>query len=100
MNKDEALRLLNGHNLTSFQLDVLVATAKIPKGEVRSYKQVARMSGHPGAYRAVGTALRLNPVPIKIPCHRVIKSSGDLGSYAGRPNSRRKERLLRMEGAV
>lgn len=65
-----------------FQQDVLNATARIPVGETRPYGWVARESDHPGAVRAVGTALGRNPIPLIIPCHRVVRSDGSLGNYA------------------
>jgi O-6-methylguanine DNA methyltransferase len=65
-----------------FERAVLAATATIPYGEVRSYKWLAEQVGRPGASRAVGNALHNNPVPIIIPCHRIVKSDGSLGGYA------------------
>jgi len=90
-------RKLELKGMTDFQIKVLEATSKIPKGQVRTYKQIAVAAGSPRAYRAVGTALRKNPFPIAIPCHRVIKSSGELGKYSGKA-SKRKEVLLKSEG--
>ena len=83
--------------LTAFQQRVLAKVREIPRGEVRPYTWVAREIGFPGAVRAVGTALRNNPTPLLIPCHRVIRSAGSLGEYAaGGPAV--KERLLTFEG--
>ncbi|MEM0154951.1 MAG: MGMT family protein [Methanothrix sp.] len=82
---------------TSFQIKVLEETSKIPKGQVRTYKDIAKAAGSPKAYRAVGTVLKNNPFPITIPCHRVIKSSGELGMYSGK-SGKRKEELLNKEG--
>ena len=82
--------------LTEFQQHVLAVTASIPPGEVRPYGWVAREMGNDGAVRAVGTALAKNPVPIAIPCHRVVKSDGSIGNYAfGAPM---KHSLLEHEG--
>ncbi len=82
--------------LTDFQRQVLEVTATIPPGEVRPYGWVAREMGNEGAVRAVGTALARNPVPIAIPCHRVVKSDGAIGNYAfGAPM---KHSLLEHEG--
>lgn len=82
--------------LTSFQREVLHITASIPPGEVRPYGWVAREMGNEGAVRAVGSALARNPVPIAIPCHRVVKSDGAIGNYAfGAPM---KQSLLEHEG--
>ena len=63
-----------------FKEKVLEVVAGIPKGETRSYKEVARLAGRPGAYRAVGNILNKNYNP-NIPCHRVIRSDGKLGGY-------------------
>jgi O-6-methylguanine DNA methyltransferase len=82
--------------LTDFERAVLMKTLEIPRGEVRTYGWVAREIGRPGAVRAVGTALRRNPVPILIPCHRVIRSDG-LGNYAG-GSPERKRAILSFEG--
>lgn len=82
--------------LTSFQREVLEVTAQIPPGEVRPYNWVAREMGSPGAVRAVGSALARNPVPIVVPCHRVVKSDGSVGNYAFGPKM--KEDLLAHEG--
>jgi O-6-methylguanine DNA methyltransferase len=82
--------------LTSFQRHVLEVTASIPPGEVRPYGWVAREMGNEGAVRAVGTALGRNPVPIAIPCHRVVRSDGAIGNYAF--GSRMKRSLLEHEG--
>ncbi len=98
-NKDLVERL-EKYNLTDFQKKVLYATMEIKKGEVKTYKQIAERIGHRKAYRAVGTALKLNPIPIEIPCHRVIKSSGELGNYSGTGGPKRKMQLLKSEGAL
>src|SRR5437016_10806646 len=82
--------------LTDFERAVLMKTLEIPRGEVRTYAWVAREIGHPRAVRAVGTALRRNPVPILIPCHRVVRSDG-LGNYAG-GSPERKRAILSFEG--
>jgi O-6-methylguanine DNA methyltransferase len=83
--------------LTDFERSVLMKTLEIPRGEVRTYAWVAREIGRPRAVRAVGSALRRNPVPILIPCHRVIRSDG-LGNYAG-GSPERKRAILSFEGA-
>jgi O-6-methylguanine DNA methyltransferase len=83
--------------LTPFQQRVLAKVREIPRGEVRPYTWVAREVGSPGAVRAVGTALGKNPIPLLIPCHRVVRSEGTLGAYsAGGPAL--KERILALEG--
>ena len=68
---------------TEFLQKVWKALEKIPYGETRSYKEIAEQINHPKAYRAVGMANNKNPIPIIIPCHRVISSSGTLTGYAG-----------------
>lgn len=68
---------------TSFQLKVLSALTRIPYGETCSYAELARAIGHPKAARAVGAANGRNPLPIIIPCHRVIGSTGDLVGFGG-----------------
>ncbi|MFQ5903668.1 MAG: methylated-DNA--[protein]-cysteine S-methyltransferase [Candidatus Binatia bacterium] len=81
--------------LPPFTRSVLRITAKIPYGEVRSYRWVAERLGKPRATRAVGNALARNPIPIIIPCHRVVRSDGTLGGYALGLNWKR--RLLELE---
>lgn len=68
--------------LTEFERAVLLKALEIPRGQVRPYAWVAREIGHPKAVRAVGTALAHNPIPLFIPCHRVIRSDGTLGRYS------------------
>jgi O-6-methylguanine DNA methyltransferase len=80
---------------TPFQLSVWNALLDIPYGEVRSYGDIARAIDRPSAVRAVGAANGANPVPIIVPCHRVIGSSGKLVGYGGGVDI--KERLLRLE---
>lgn len=83
--------------LSEFERAVLLKALEIPRGEVRPYAWVAREIGHPKAVRAVGSALGHNPVPLLIPCHRVVQSSGKLGHYSlgGDENKRR---ILAAEG--
>jgi O-6-methylguanine DNA methyltransferase len=69
-------------SVTEFERAVLLKAREIPKGEVRTYAWVAAQIGHPAAVRAVGSALRKNPVPLLIPCHRVVRSDGQIGQYA------------------
>ncbi len=85
--------------LTKFQWQVLKAAARIPLGETRSYKWVATQIGKPKAVRAVGQALKKNPYPLIIPCHRVIKEDGSSGGYMGR-NFGRKLKLLELEQRI
>lgn len=81
-----------------FQAKVLEATRRIPFGEVCSYATLAARIGHPGAARAVGNALATNPVPLIVPCHRVVRGDGTWGPYG--LGARWKTELLRLEGAV
>jgi methylated-DNA-[protein]-cysteine S-methyltransferase len=85
--------------LTKFQWKVLSVTASIPLGETRSYKWVAGKVGSPKAVRAVGQALKRNPYPVIIPCHRVIRQDGSLGGYAG-GSGEEKAKLLEMERQI
>ena len=80
---------------TAFQLSVWRAIAEVPYGETRSYAELARRVKRPSAYRAVGAANGANPVPVIIPCHRVIASDGKLGGYGGGLETKR--RLLAFE---
>ena len=77
---------------------VLRATARIPFGAVSTYREVAAEAGSPNAYRAAGNALGSNPVPIVVPCHRVLHAGGGLGGYTG--GLERKRYLLRLEGVL
>ena len=86
---------LNG---TNFQIKVWNAISKIPKGKVRTYGELARSIRKPKASRAVANACGKNPFPIKIPCHRVIRSDGRLGGYSGKGGIKTKRKLLRSEG--
>ncbi|HTU14802.1 MAG TPA: methylated-DNA--[protein]-cysteine S-methyltransferase [Solirubrobacterales bacterium] len=81
-----------------FHREVLKATATIPYGETRSYGEVAEMAGTPGAARAAGTALSVNPIALIVPCHRVIKSDGTIGGYGGGLQGQNlKRKLLNLE---
>ena len=77
---------------------VLRQTARIPYGKVSTYRDIAAAAGNPRASRAAGNALGANPIPIVVPCHRVLRTGGALGGYGGGPEV--KEFLLKLEGAV
>jgi len=81
----------------NFQEKVYNLTKKIPKGRVTTYKEIARKL-KTKAYRAVGNALRKNPHAPNVPCHRVINSDGNVGSYKGKSNSKEKIKILKKEG--
>jgi methylated-DNA-[protein]-cysteine S-methyltransferase len=81
---------------TAFQKDVWLALAEIPYGKTISYAELASMVGRPSAFRAVGQANGANPIPIVLPCHRVIASGGGIGGYGG--GLEMKRRLLALEG--
>ena len=85
-------------HLTPFQQRVLQETRRVPRGQVRTYMQIATRLGQPKAVRAVGQALRRNPIPIVVPCHRVVASDGTLGGYGGKMRDARKLSLLKLEG--
>jgi O-6-methylguanine DNA methyltransferase len=84
-------------SVTEFERAVLLKAREIPRGEVRTYGWIAAQIGHPRAVRAVGSALRKNPVPVLIPCHRVVRGDGYIGNYAlgGAANKRA---ILAAEG--
>ena len=85
---------------TPFQCEDLQAVFRIPYGETRTYADIAREIDRPHAYRAVGAANAMNPMPLVIPCHRVIGMDGKLHGYGGGEGLKTKEWLLKMEGAV
>jgi methylated-DNA-[protein]-cysteine S-methyltransferase len=72
-----------------FSRRVLRATAKVPFGEVITYTDAAKRAGSPRAFRAAGSALGSNPIPIVVPCHRVVRAGGDIGNYGGGPELKR-----------
>ncbi len=82
--------------MSSFAREILEACAQIPYGETVSYSELARRAGKKGAARAAGQALAANPVPILVPCHRVVGADGSLGGFSG--GLAMKRRLLELEG--
>jgi len=84
---------------TDFEWMVYAAALSIPLGKTRSYQWIAKKIGRPQSARAVGQALRKNPYPLLIPCHRVIKADGSLGAYAGKYDNKKKQ-LLALEGEI
>ena len=85
---------------TDFQIMVWKEIKKIPKGKVRTYKEIAVAISRPKASRAVANACGKNPFPSKIPCHRVIGSNGYIGGYSGEGGIKKKIELLKLEKAL
>ncbi len=88
---------LDTRHMTGFQRRACAALLEIPRGQVKSYAHLADALGMPDAPRAAGTACARNPLPVIVPCHRVVRSSGSLGGFAGGPELKR--RMLELEGA-
>jgi len=89
---------LDFSGVPAFTRAVLLATAEVPYGHLATYRDIAQRVGRPGATRAVGNALGRNPIPIIVPCHRIVRSDSSLGGYAG--GIEIKQRLLAHEGAT
>jgi len=85
---------------TNFQIKVWNYLKTIPKGQIRTYSQVAKAINKPKAIRAVANAIGKNPHAPKIPCHRVIRSDGCLGGYSGKGGINTKRKLLKLEGIL
>ncbi|AUG54661.1 methylated-DNA--[protein]-cysteine S-methyltransferase [Thalassospira marina] len=83
---------------TPFQAAVWAAMCEIPLGQTATYQDLARAAGSPKGFRAVGMACGKNPIPILIPCHRVLASGGKPGGYSGDGGLETKEMLLKLEG--
>jgi O-6-methylguanine DNA methyltransferase len=86
------------HGLTAFETAVYTALAAVPWGAVLSYRELAAAAGRPNAYRAVGSAMARNELPVLLACHRVVKNDGRLGYYGDDPAW--KARLLELEGVA
>ena len=91
------MKKLNG---TKFQISVWKEIKKIPKGQTKTYKDIAVALEKPKSSRAVANACGKNPLLIEIPCHRVIRSDGKLGGYSGKGGVNQKRKLLKEEGAL
>lgn len=85
---------------TDFQRDVWRALTRVPCGCVVTYSELAKMSGHPNAVRAVANAVGKNPMPPIIPCHRVVRKGGEIGGYSAPGGVARKRALLQAEGVI
>lgn len=83
---------------TPFRQAVLEACRRIPYGKTASYADLARAAGNPGAARAVGGTMAINPIPLVIPCHRVVRSDGTAGGFSSPRGVVEKQRLLALEG--
>ena len=90
------LNIIALEKCSEFQKSILLAEQKIPRGWISTYGRIAQNLGIPNSARAVGRALALNPFPIIIPCHRAVKSNGELGGFQGGPKM--KQALLELEG--
>jgi len=88
---------LNLDSYTDFQKKIAQRVKKIPYGETRSYKEVAETTGYSRAYRAVGNTMRNNPLPLVVPCHRVIKSDGSIGGFSGQKDNPLKKKMIDLE---
>jgi methylated-DNA-[protein]-cysteine S-methyltransferase len=88
-------KFLDLGGLTPLQRAVLETVAEVPRGEVRSYGEIAAQVGHPRASRFIGTTLAQNPFPIFIPCHRIVRTDGSLGGFSGGTDL--KKRMLALE---
>ena len=87
------------NRIRGFKERVLEVVSQIPRGKTKTYKEVAEIAGSPHASRAVGNIMKGNKNP-HVPCHRVIRSDGAVGGYNAIGGSKKKERILRQEGAL
>jgi methylated-DNA-[protein]-cysteine S-methyltransferase len=90
-------KLLNNIEGTNFQIQVWTEISKIPFGKTKTYKEIAISLGKPNSARAVANACGKNPYPIDIPCHRVIRSDGNIGGYSAAGGEKKKLELLKAE---
>jgi len=90
-------KLLETIDGTNFQIQVWSEISKIPYGKTKTYKEIAISIGKPNSARAVANACGKNPYPIDIPCHRVIRSDGNIGGYSGEGGVKKKMQLLKSE---
>lgn len=85
-------------NITPFRRQVYLACAKIPAGVLATYSDLAALAGSPAAVRAVGSAMANNPLPLLVPCHRIVRSDGTIGGFSSTRGVSQKKALLRHEG--
>jgi O-6-methylguanine DNA methyltransferase len=90
--------IINLEGYTTFQRDVLLKTREIPYGIIQTYKWLAEQAGYPKAFRAVGGVMRINPLPLIIPCHRVVGSQGKLTGFSATGGLGLKRKMLELEG--
>ena len=90
-------KLLETVDGTNFQIQVWSEISKIPFGKTKTYKEIAVSIGKPNSARAVANACGKNPYPIEIPCHRVVRSDGNIGGYSGVGGQKKKIELLKAE---
>lgn len=90
--------IINLEGYSVFQKKILLKTREIPYGETRTYRWLAENSGYPKAYRAAGGVMRINPLPLIIPCHRVIGSFGKLTGFSATGGLKLKKSMLELEG--
>jgi len=86
--------------LTDFRRRVMECCRRIPRGRTASYQDLARAAGSPNASRAVGSTMAHNPLPLIVPCHRVVRSDGSVGGFSSPRGAEQKRRLLRLEGVT
>ncbi len=101
-DRADVARWLDAAGVTGFRRDVSLTLFDVPRAVTLSYGELAALAGRPGAARAVGSACARNPLPLVIPCHRVVHAGarrGDVGSYGAATGSEYKRRLLALEGA-
>lgn len=99
---EEVRAWLGAAGITGFAVDVSLALVQVPRGVTVAYGELAALAGRPGAARAVGTACARNPIPIIVPCHRVVHAGarrGDVGAYGAATGATYKRRLLELEDA-
>jgi len=91
---------LDDSECTEFQRRVIAGCRNIPRGKTLSYRELAEIAGSPNAARAVGNVMATNPLPLIVPCHRVVGAAGSLGGYSASSGLTMKTRLLKLEGAL